>query len=442
MTKPGSDLRAMALDILMQYEKEGRKLRPLLLSVLEKNRGLERRDRAFVKTLTEGTVERLLALDWVIDQISNTKTKKMKPVIRMIIRMGAYQLLFMDHVPDSAAVDEAVKLARRKHIEGLSGFVNGVLRAVIRYRDGGIKYPNVRTELSCPAWIAERFEREYGRDKAEAMIRVGAGGRPLYLRVNRLVTGPDSLGTALKKEGIRPVKTELEYTLKVGGKYVPSESGSFIKGMCSVQDLSSQLAINELWKQIRVYINEAEEVDINIIDLCAAPGGKSCALAELLGDKAGGDGLAYHMKACDISEQKLARITENIKRTGVKNIEVLINDASAFNPAFKEKADIIIADLPCSGLGVLGRKVDIKYRVKPGDIDALCNLQRRMLDHAAGYLKKGGILLFSVCTVTKEETADQSEYIEGLGLHKVAERQLLQGVDPCDGFYYSLWIKD
>ncbi len=440
--KPGEDTRAKALEILLQYEKEGKKLGPLLLSVQE-DKGLLQRDRAFIKALVEGVVERSIALDWVADQVSKVKTRRMKPVIRMIIRMGTYQLLFMSQVPDAAAVNEAVKLTEMKHIDSLKPFVNGVLRAVARYRDEGIEYPDAGTEYSCPAWIAGRLEALYGRDKALAAMKAGTGSRPLYLRANACLIDAAGLIPHLKGEGIKAEETGEEYTLKVrGGGLIPKESPSFLKGLYSVQDLSSQLAVYELWKQLLVYINDGKIVDINAVDLCASPGGKTCFLGELLGrltkDRPGTD---FHIKACDISEGKLWKIAENIKRTGLKNIETMVNDARSRRPGFEGLADVIIADLPCSGLGVMGRKVDIKYRVKPEDIDALCKLQRGMLDHVPGYLKPGGILMFSVCTVTEEETVRQSEYLENTGLHKISERLFLQGTDPCDGFYYSLWKK-
>ncbi len=432
--KRGDNTRAIALDILMKYEKEGRKLRPLLLSVLEQNRQLEKRDRAFIKALVEGTVERLITLDWVMDRVSSTGSDRMKPVIRMIIRLGAYQLLFMDHVPDRAAVNEAAELVRIRHMDGLKPFVNGVLRAVARYRDEGIEYPDIRTEYSCPAWIAERFETEYGKERAEAMIRAGAGERPSYLRVNRRLTDARSLIRILEGEGVTADVTEYENTLRVSGGLIPSESQSFMEGLYSVQDISSQLAMYRLWEEISVYINETNTVDINLLDLCAAPGGKTCFAAELLEKRLEEEpGKDIHIKACDVSEQKLAKIRENLKRTGGSIVEPMINDASGFNPGFEEWADVIIADLPCSGLGVLGRKVDIKYRVKPGDIIELCNLQKAILNNAERYLKTGGILMFSVCTTTAEETLEQSEYIARLGLHKVDGRQLLQGIDPGDG---------
>jgi len=428
--------RQIVLDILLQYEKEGTKLRPLLNAALDKYVYLEGRDRAFIKSLTEGVAERRITLDYIADRVSKTPTERMKPVIRMIIRMGIYQLVFMEHVPDSAAVNEAVKLTRLKHIEGLGGVVNGVLRAVTRLRDEGITYPDPETAYSCPGWIADRLRADHGTLKADAVIRAGVGSMPMYLRVNRLLAGRDEVAAELLGEGVRAVPADdAPDILRVEeGSLAPGLSESFRKGRYSVQDLSSYTAVYEMWKQIVVNINNKNAVNINVIDMCAAPGGKSCALAEMMEDKG-------HIRAYDISEDKLSRIRENTERIGLHSVEAAAGDATVHMDSLSGSADGVIADLPCSGLGVMGRKVDIKYRVQPEDIGALCELQRTMLDNAADYVRPGGILLFSVCTVTIEETFGNSEYLASKGLHKVTERLFLQGVDPCDGFYYSIWTK-
>jgi 16S rRNA (cytosine967-C5)-methyltransferase len=418
----------------MQYEKEGTMFRPLLNAALDKYAYLDGRDRAFIKSLSEGVVERIITLDYIADRVSKTPAAKMKPVIRMIIRMGIYQLVFMEHVPDSAAVNEAVKLTRLKHIEGLKGVVNGVLRTVARLRDEGIKYPDIETEYSCPKWIADKLRADHGKEKAEDVIRAGVGSVPLYLRANGQLTDAGKVAEELLSEGVKAVKCDdTPYVLKVDeGSLIPGQSESFINGHYSVQDLSSQIAIYELWKQIVVYISDGKQVDINVIDMCAAPGGKSCALAEILGEKG-------RVRSYDISEEKLSKIRQNADRTKLSNIEITAGDATVYNGELAGAADAVIADLPCSGLGDMGRKVDIKYRVKPDDVVALCELQRRILDNAVRYLKPEGILLFSVCTVTKEETSNQSDYLASKGLHKVGERLFLQGADLCDGFYFSIW---
>ena len=321
--------------------------------------------------------------------------------------------------------------------------------AVAAYRDRGITYPNINIEYSFPEWMAEKFVLEYGKEKACEMMRSGIGARPLYLRINRCRTDAPALLAALKNEGIRSVMEvsdpdtgeKLPYTLKVNaGELNPADSESFAKGLYSVQDLSSQLACYELWKQTYVYIKQKEIVDINVFDLCSAPGGKTCFFAEMM--KAEPEDEAKkncQVRAFDISDRKFEKIRENLERTGIRGVRPEIKDAAAFDPSLEKSADIIIADLPCSGLGVIGRKVDIKYRVGPGDIIELCNLQHKMIDNAVRYLKPSGILLYSVCTVTREETSEQAAYIEKHGLHKISERLFLQGVDPCDGFYYSVW---
>ena len=221
-----TNIRQIVLEILLQYEKEGTMLRPLLNAALDKYAYLEGRDRAFIKSLCEGVVERLITLDYIADQVSKTPTSKMKPVIRMIIRMGIYQLVFMEHVPDSAAVDEAVKLTRLKHIEGLKGVVNGVLRAVARLRDEGISYPDIETEYSCPKWIADKLRDDHGADKAEEVIRAGVGSMPLYLRANVMRADADKVAGELAMEGVKVSKTgDTPYTLLTDeGSLVPGQN--------------------------------------------------------------------------------------------------------------------------------------------------------------------------------------------------------------------------
>ncbi len=444
MKETDQSARGTALEILMKYEKEGKKLGPLLLSVIQDKDITDKRDLALIKILTEGTVERLITLDYIIDLVSKTKTARMKSTVRMIIRLGTFQLVFMDSIPDRAAVNESVELAKKKHLDGLVPFVNGVLRAVAGRRDEGINYPDWSVEFSCPGWIADLMRNGYGEEKARKMLGAGMGSRPLYLRVNRCRSDGSLLQEKLRREGYSAVRTDHPYTLVAKeGHLSPADSESFALGLYSVQDLSSQLAMYDLCEQIKVYIKSTKTVHINVFDLCSAPGGKTCFAAEMLTSELKDDpDKSFCITAFDISDKKLSKVRENLSRTGTGNVRTEKRDASEYDPLLEEKADIIIADLPCTGLGVIGRKVDIKYRVHQEDVTALCKLQRAILDNAIRYLKPSGILMFSVCTVTKEETERQSEYIEKSGLHKISERLFLQGVDPCDGFYYSLWKKD
>lgn len=421
-----TDTRAIVLEILTENEKNGTFISVLVKNVLDKYSYIDRRDRAFIKTLSEGTVENRIALDYCIDRISSVKTEKMKPVIRTIIRMGAYQLLYMDHVPDSAVCNEAVKLAKLKHMNGLTGFVNGVLRNLARNR-ADVSYPDIETQYSCPKWIAGMFRRDHGPEKAELMIRSFAAHPVMYVRVNTLKTTAEELITTLAAQGVRAQRAPFcgDAALKIDSELVPSESEAFRKGLFTIQDLSSIAAVSAAGIEPGMYV----------MDLCAAPGGKTTYAAELQKD-------ARNVHAFDQNEEKIQYIRDNLSRLGISGVSANVHDACAFDEQSEGKADVVIADLPCSGLGVIRRKADIRYRVKYEDIAALKKLQQDILVNAVRYVKAGGRLVFSTCTVTREETVEQAEFIENeAGMKKILERQFLPGIDPCDGFYYAVFEK-
>ena len=421
-----TDTRAIVLEILLENEKDGTFISVLIKNVLDKYSFMDRRDRAFIKTLTEGTVENRIALDYCIDKVSSVKTEKMKPAVRAIIRMGAYQLYFMDHVPDSAVCNEAVKLAKLKHLDGLTGFVNGVLRSIARQK-GSIIYPDIETEYSCPKWIAGMFRRDYGKERAECIIKSFAEHPALYIRVNTVKTDADGLLKILKEQGVEAEYAPIvpDKALVIKSDFVPGESEAFRNGLFTIQDLSSVTALNEAGIRPGMYV----------MDLCAAPGGKTTFAAELIN----GSG---SVRAFDQNEEKVRYINENVSRLGLSCVSASVHDACTPDEENIGKADAVIADLPCSGLGVIRRKADIRYRVKYEDIAALQELQRKILMNAAMYVKDGGRLIFSTCTVTREETSDQAEYIENdLHMKKLKERQFLPGIDPCDGFYYAVFQK-
>ena len=421
-----TDTRAIVLEILIENEKNGTFISLLIKDVLDKYAYLDRRDRAFIKTLAEGTVENRIALDYCIDTVSSVMTEKMKPVVRNIIRMAAYQIMYMDHVPDSAACNEAVKEAKLKHMGSLSGFVNGVTRGISRNKKE-FKFKDIETEYSCPKWIAGMFRRDYGEETAEKMIRSLGVYPRLFARPNSSKITRDELIALLGSEGISSEMVPLfDEAVMIDGDFSPGSSEAFRKGLFSIQDLSSMTVVPAL---------EIKK-GMCVFDICAAPGGKALHAAELL------DGTG-RVVAFDVSAAKTMRIDENIRRLGAGNIESRVQDAREFIPEYEGRADRIIADLPCSGLGVMNRKPDLRYRVKYEDIASLQLLQRQILGNAVGYLKNGGKMVFSVCTVTKEETVEQSVFIENeLHLKRISERQYLQGIDPCDGFYMAVFEKE
>lgn len=419
-----TDVRMIALDILLEYSGSRAFLSEVTKEALAKYAYLEERDRAFIKNLVTGTVEKQIALDYTIDQVSSVKTAKMKKIIELIIRMAAYEIIFLDHVPARASVNEAVRLAKKKHIAGLSGFVNAVTRRVADlYVKGGIDYPNDRIRYSCPEPVYDILQETYGREKTARIIKASDGIGVQYIRVNVSKTDPDSLIGILGSEGISARRTSLSENALSVSAFNPAESRAFREGLFSMQDASGIAALDAA----KICENE------RIIDICASPGGKAALASEYMHGT--GEVLAF-----DISEEKKKRIDENIARLQLSNIKSAVKDALVFDETLKDSADLVIADLPCSGLGVMGRKVDIKYRIKREDITQLQELQRRMLDNAVRYVNKGGRLLFSTCTITVQEGTAQRDYIREIsGFTLLDERQFLQGVDECDGFYYAVF---
>ncbi len=419
-----TDIRNLVLDILAENENTGAYISDIVLSVQEKYAYLEERDRAFLKHVSSGVVEKKIALDYVIDSLSSVKSAKMKPVIRHIIRMAAFEIMYMDHIPARASVNEAVRLTKKRHMTGLSGFVNAVTRKIAAlYESGGISFPDDRIKYSCPEYLYGLLEKEYKSETAGKILQSADEKRPMYLRANSLKCTAAELEEILREEGIDAKKAPFgKYALASGGFNV-AESRAFNEGLYSVQDISSMAAVEAAG------IKEG----MTVIDICAAPGGKACFAAELMKNT----GRVY---AFDISPEKTLKIEENTARLGLKNVDVSVKDASVFDEGLKGTADLVIADLPCSGLGVMNRKVDIKYRITGDDIKTLSKLQRDILDNACRYARAGGRLLYSTCTLTGAENRDQSAYIEEkFRFRRIAEKQFIQGIDPCDGFYFAVF---
>lgn len=441
------NIREMALEILLEAERNGAYPNALLKQTLDKYLYMEKQERAFLTRLVEGTVERKLTLDYYLNHVSKTPVNKCKPVIRCILRMAAYQIFYMDAVPDSAACNEAVKLAQKKGFQTLKGFVNGVLRNLSR-RKNEIVMPNEEKEpvkalsaaYSVPEWLVEKVIKEYGMEQGKNMFaslyeNVGA----TTIRVNNSKISTEECAKLLEKEGVHVEKAAyVENALEISGYDSLRFLESFEKGYFQVQDVSSML----------VGLAANPKPGDNVIDICAAPGGKSIHVADLLN----GTG---HVESRDLTDYKVGLIEENITRCGFTNVTAKRADALMFDEAAKESADIVIADLPCSGLGVLKKKSDIKYRMSQQQIEELAQLQRRILKNAAAYVKPGGILIYSTCTITKEENDMQVDWIlENLPLQLVSlegcmceellknhERegvlQLLPGREKTDGFFLA-----
>lgn len=442
------NLRLIILETLLLIEKENAAAGKVIKQVLDKYDYLDRQERSFLKRVLEGTVERRIELDYITDSKSKVKTAKMKPVIRQIMRMSVYQLKYMDSVPASAVCNEAVRLAQKKGMSGLKGFVNGVLRTIARDLDK-IAYPDetgpagMSIRYSCPEWLVRLFIDEQGHDKAAAILESSLKKRDLCARINLSKTDKDTLVKSLKDEDVVCEDAPwLPYALILRNIDSPTRIRAFREGLFAIQDAGSMLVTQAAG------VKEGDTV----FDVCAAPGGKSMHVL----DKLNGTGCLYSF---DVSANKLERIRENAERMGFSGLEVTEADATVFKEEYEGKADVLIADVPCSGLGVLGRKNDIKYNVTPDKLDSLVRLQRDILKNTSRYVKPGGTLIFSTCTIHRAENEDNFNWIranlpfeaESLDPYLPKELrcetsargyiQLIPGIHDSDGFFISRFIK-
>lgn len=439
MTDDKTNGRELVLGILLAVTKDGAYSHTALSSVLEKYQYLSKQERAFITRVSEGTVEKQIELDYIIDQFSKTKTGGMKPVIRCILQMGVYQLKYMDSVPASAACNEAVRLAERKGFRNLKGFVNGVLRNIGRNLDD-IAYPDEKerpiyawsVRYSVPEWMIKQWSADYGMEKAKSVAEAFSKESRLGIRVNLTKTTPEKLKAALENRGItaEPVKLseypDFNYAMYLSGYDYLAAIPEFAQGHFTAQDVSSMLA---------VHIAAPKPGDY-VIDVCAAPGGKSLHAAEMMRDM----GL---VEARDISEYKVGLIEENIRRCGLKNIKTAVRDARALDGDSLEKADLVIADLPCSGLGTMRKKADIRYRMTPEKERELVLLQREILSAACRYVKPEGTLLFSTCTMDRMENEENTAWIleNNPQFSLVTERQFFPDEGEHDGFYIAKFVR-
>ena len=447
MTKAINE-REIVLEVLLEITEHGMYSHIVLRDVLNKYQYLEKKERSFITRVTEGTLEHMMEIDYILDQFSKVKVKKMKPVIRNIMRSAVYQMKYMDSVPVSAACNEAVKLAVRKGFGSLRGFVNGVLRNVARNLDQ-IEYPTeplkrLSIQYSMPEWILNLWLKAYDSDIVEQMLQAFQRETPLTIRSNLRMVTPKQLKEHLEAEGVTvKVHPYLEYAFHISGFDYLGDLESFQNGEFSVQDISSML-VSEL--------ADPKEGDY-VIDVCAAPGGKSLHMAE----KLNGSG---HVEARDLTEYKVSLIQENIERTGLSNVEAVQQDALIFDEASVGKADIVLADLPCSGLGVLAKKTDLKYKATKEGADSLAKLQREMLKNVQAYVKDEGKLVYSTCTINPAENMDNVHWflnqypefelidIHGLLCEELQKDvkengciQLLPGVHQSDGFFLACMKK-
>ena len=391
-------------------------------------------DEAFVRNLVYGVLENQIYIDYMLDGLIRSGIKKVNPRARILLRMGAYQIEFMNSVPEYTAVDETVKLAK-KLCRGLSGFINGVLRSYIRNE----KRPLPDRSADFSGWcsvkysysrdIADMWISMFGPERAEKLMAAGNTAPKLSICVNTLKTTSESLSEVLEEKGFevsRPHTDDtalLEHVLFVKGSGLLN-TDEFSRGLCYFQDMSSMEAVSSL----------APEPGEKLIDICAAPGGKSFFSSMLMKNSG-------NIVTCDIYDHKLKLIEETASRLGIKIIKTMKNDGSKSRESFVGSADRVIADVPCSGLGVVRRRPEIKTRFNRKGLEELADLQLQILVSSAPYVKKHGKLIYSTCTISDME----NERVKNKFLKKFPnffvknEKQLLFDIDETDGFYFCVF---
>ena len=364
-------------------------------------------------------MENMIQIDYILEQFSTVKVQNMKPVIRNILRMSVYQMQYMDGVPHSAVVNEAVKLTQKKGFYTLKGFVNGVLRAVDRGMEE-VSFPDAErtprrylsVRYSMPEWILQKWLAQFDFEVVEKICRGLWQESRTCIRCNLSRAPKETIIEKLRAQNITVKEVPyLPYALEISDYNYLQAITAFKEGLFQVQDVSSMLVAEVAAPKWGDYC----------IDVCAAPGGKSLHLS----DKLNGSG---YVEARDLTDIKVSLMQENLERTGRINMTAVRQDATVFDGASVEKADILLADLPCSGLGVIGRKPDIKYKMTEAKQQELVKLQRKILDTVWSYVKVGGTLIYSTCTIG----ADENQYNVKWFLENYPFR--LESIDPylCD----------
>lgn len=388
--------RQAAFVSLQKYENGGKYLNIEADTAIRRN-ALEGADRALYTNIVYGTVERRITLEYLLAQLCDRPLAKIDRNVAIILRMSLYQLRYLDRVPAYAVLQEAGELTRRFAAQSAVGFVNAVLREYER-RGAEIAMPSPQADFerylsvtySYPAWFCALLVRCYGKRRAEAILKAFEKNPPLTLFPNLLKTDRAGLLRALRAEGIACEETRYSpYGVRLS-RHVPIDAITpLAQGLCFVQDEASQLAALAL----------GAAPAQTILDSCACPGGKSFALALLCGDKA-------KIISCDLHENKLSLVRRGAEKLGIASVEAQARDSGAFYPPFENAFDRVLCDVPCSGLGVLSKKPDIREK-KEEEIERLPAVQRRILENCARYVRPGGELVYSTCTVHPAENEEQ-----------------------------------
>ncbi len=430
--------RQLAYEILLKIEKD-KAYSNLAIDSAVKAYCPDSTDCAFISHLVYGVTERKITLDYALSKHLSQPLKKLKKEPLTVLRLGAYQILFSDKIPESAAVNECVKLAKSNGLNYCAGMINAVLRKItadsLTLTDDLTEIEKISITYSAPQELVNFLVYHYGEENAKAFLNCALEPKKIYIKVNTTKITPDDLIDELEKENVKSIKTYLKNGLQIQFSGAVYELEAYRKGYFHVEDLSSQLCVEAL----QVFEG------CSCIDVCSAPGGKSFSIAENMKN----DGVIY---SCDLYEQRVKLIDDGAKRLGLTCIKTQVNDASELNAGFPQ-ADRVLCDVPCSGMGIMGKKPEIKYK-KLDDIKALIPIQKKILETSSNYVKKGGRLVYSTCSVNPNEnrkvcdwflknnpafksvkvlprvprTVDEGDYLT-LMMHK----------NNCDGFFIAVF---
>ena len=420
--------REAALTALERCRRDGAWSGSSIDGIIKKY-ALDRREAALAARLCLGVLQNSLLCDYYIGCYCSTEPKRLEPKLHDILMLGVYQILFLDRIPARAAVNESVALCRKCGMSRASGLANAVLRRIAENKsagtlpaipsEGGAEYLSIK--YSHPEWLASRIISERGYDFAEAFLACNNRPAPLTIQVNTLKISPEDYRRALLRAGI-----DFEYDERLSGCFVLSggnvaELPGFAEGLFYVQDRAARTAAEIA----------APEQGMTVLDACSAPGGKSFAAAIAME----GEG---QILSCDIHPHKLKLIDSGAKRLGISCLRTMLADAREHHAAWDRAADVVIADVPCSGLGIIRKKPDIRYK-NPEELAQLPIIQREILENVCRYVRSGGVLIYSTCTILPEENEQVTEAF--LQAHPEFERTaftLPLPIGTCDG-QLTLW---
>lgn len=391
-------------------------------------RDLDRREAALAARLVYGVLQNRALLDFYLGAFCTQSFDQLEPFIRDVLRLGGYQILFMDRVPDRAAVDESVELVKRKKRQRAAGMVNAVLRRLSREKNALPELPAedraayLSLRYSHPKWLVERLLSLLGEEEAEAYLRLDNGSVPTTIQRNPLRCGGKELAERLAASGasLTPHPWMPDCWLLAGGGGLDGMP-DFQQGLFHVQDAAAKAAV------LAAGVKPGDRV----LDVCAAPGGKTFSAAMEMAGRGG-------IVACDIHRHKLALIEKGAERLGLACIHTELADGREAREEWLEGFDAVLCDVPCSGLGIIRKKPDIRYK-DPAQLAGLPKVQRAILENAGGYVKPGGVLLYATCTILPEENQNVAE--EFLSRHPefVRERFVLPGLEEENDGSLTLW---